>query len=146
MDHIEYNTDKVIAIANKVIKVYGWNNKKDVCTIARMVKEKSDINGEPLPYEWNGQILDYNRAYSTAERVIDYYKNFEMTDTDYQIVAKIKDGFKKHLFQLIHGKDVPSYISLTMKLLNYKTIDAEYVGLVASWPHTVNKKKEVVNE
>jgi hypothetical protein len=32
-----------------------------------------------------------------------------------------------------------------MKLLNHKTIDADYVGLVASWPYTVNKKKEVVN-
>jgi len=144
-DANEYEVDKVIAIADKVIKVYGYCNTKSLNRIARMLKEKSDITGEPLPYKHFGTVLDYNNAYTTAERVKDYYKDFEMTDTDYQIVAKIKDGFKKHLFQLIHGKDVPSYISLTMKLLNYKTIDAEYVGLVASWPYSVNKKKEVVN-
>ena len=110
-----------------------------------MLKEKSDITGKPLPYEYYGDVVDYNNAYTTAERVKDYYDGFEMTDTDYQVVAKIKDGFKKHLFTVINGKDVPSYIKVTMKLMNVKTIEAEYVGLVASWPHTVNKKKEVVN-
>ena len=110
-----------------------------------MLKEKSDITGKPLPYEYYGDVVDYNNAYTTAERVKDYYNDFEMTDTDYQVVAKIKDGFKKHLFTIINGKDVPSYIELTMKLLSHKTIDPEYVGLVASWPYTVNKKKEVVN-
>ena len=110
-----------------------------------MLKEKSDITGKPLPYEYYGDVVDYNNAYTTAERVKDYYDGFEMTDTDYQVVAKIKDGFKKHLFTIINGKDVPSYIELTMKLLSHKTIDPEYVGLVASWPYTVNKKKEVVN-
>ena len=110
-----------------------------------MLKEKSDITGKPLPYEYYGDVVDYNNAYTTAERVKDYYDSFEMTDTDYQVVAKIKDGFKKHLFTVINGKDVPSYIKVTMKLMNVKTIEAEYVGLVASWPYTVNKKKEVVN-
>ena len=80
MDNIEYNTNKVIAIANKVIKVYGWVTKKDKCMIASMLKQQSDITGKPLPYEWNGSVVDYNRAYSTAERVKDYYKHFEMTD------------------------------------------------------------------
>jgi hypothetical protein len=135
----------VIAIADKVIKVYGYCNTKGLNRLARMLKEKSDITGKPLPYEYYGDVVDYNNAYTTAERVKDYYDSFEMTDTDYQVVAKIKDGFKKHLFTVINGKDVPSYINLTMKLLNHKTIDADYVGLVASWPYTVNKKKEVVN-
>ena len=141
----DYEVDKVIAIADKVIKVYGYCNTKGLNRLARMLKEKSDITGKPLPYEYYGDVVDYNNAYTTAERVKDYYNDFEMTDTDYQVVAKIKDGFKKHLCTIINGKDVPSYIELTMKLLNHKTIDAEYVGLVASWPHTVNKKKEVVN-
>ena len=135
----------MIAIADKVIKVYGYCNTKGLNRLARMLKEKSDITGKPLPYEYYGDVVDYNNAYTTAERVKDYYNDFEMTDTDYQLVAKIKDGFKEHLFTIINGKDVPSYISLTMKLLNHKTIDADYVGLVASWPYTVNKKKEVVN-
>ena len=141
----DYEVDKVIAIADKVIKVYGYCNTKGLNRLARMLKEKSDITGKPLPYEYYGDVVDYNNAYTTAERVKDYYNDFEMTDTDYQVVAKIKDGFKKHLFTIINGKDVPSYIELTMKLLSHKTIDAEYVGLVASWPYTVNKKKEVVN-
>ena len=135
----------MIAIADKVIKVYGYCNTKGLNRLARMLKEKSDITGKPLPYEYYGDVVDYNNAYTTAERVKDYYDSFEMTDTDYQVVAKIKDGFKKHLFTVINGKDVPSYINLTMKLLNHKTIDPEYVGLVASWPYTVNMKKEVVN-
>tara|TARA_R100000697_G_scaffold43672_1_gene56824 strand:+ start:1488 stop:1898 length:411 start_codon:yes stop_codon:yes gene_type:complete len=135
----------VIAIADKVIKVYGYCNTKGLNRLARMLKEKSDITGKPLPYEYYGDVVDYNNAYTTAERVKDYYDSFEMTDTDYQVVAKIKDGFKKHLFTVINGKDVPSYIKVTMKLMNVKTIEAEYVGLVASWPYTVNKKKEVVN-
>ena len=141
----DYKVDKVIAIADKVIKVYGYCNTKGLNRLARMLKEKSDITGKPLPYEYYGDVVDYNNAYTTAERVKDYYNDFEMTDTDYQVVAKIKDGFKKHLFTIINGKDVPSYIELTMKLLSHKTIDPEYVGLVASWPYTVNKKKEVVN-
>ena len=141
----DYEVDKVIAIADKVIKVYGYCNTKGLNRLARMLKEKSDITGKPLPYEYYGDVVDYNNAYTTAERVKDYYNDFEMTDTDYQVVAKIKDGFKKHLFTIINGKDVPSYIELTMKLLSHKTIDADYVGLVASWPYTVNKKKEVVN-
>ena len=141
----DYEVDKVIAIADKVIKVYGYCNTKGLNRLARMLKEKSDITGKPLPYEYYGDVVDYNNAYTTAERVKDYYHDFEMTDTDYQVVAKIKDGFKKHLFTIINGKDVPSYIELTMKLLSHKTIDPEYVGLVASWPYTVNKKKEVVN-
>ena len=141
----DYEVDKVIAIADKVIKVYGYCNTKGLNRLARMLKEKSDITGKPLPYEYYGDVVDYNNAYTTAERVKDYYNDFEMTDTDYQVVAKIKDGFKKHLFTIINGKDVPSYIELTMKLLSHQTIDAEYVGLVASWPYTVNKKKEVVN-
>ena len=141
----DYEVDKVIAIADKVIKVYGYCNTKGLNRLARMLKEKSDITGKPLPYEYYGDVVDYNNAYTTAERVKDYYDSFEMTDTDYQVVAKIKDGFKKHLFTVINGKDVPSYIKVTMKLMNVKTIEAEYVGLVASWPHTVNKKKEVVN-
>ena len=141
----DYEVDKVIAIADKVIKVYGYCNTKGLNRLARMLKEKSDITGKPLPYEYYGDVVDYNNAYTTAERVKDYYNDFEMTDTDYQVVAKIKDGFKKHLFTIINGKDVPSYIELTMKLLSHKTIDAEYVGLVASWPYTVNKKKEVAN-
>ena len=141
----DYEVDKVIAIADKVIKVYGYCNTKGLNRLARMLKEKADITGKPLPYEYYGDVVDYNNAYTTAERVKDYYNDFEMTDTDYQVVAKIKDGFKKHLFTIINGKDVPSYIELTMKLLSHKTIDAEYVGLVASWPYTVNKKKEVVN-
>jgi hypothetical protein len=141
----DYEVDKVIAIADKVIKVYGYCNTKGLNRLARMLKEKSDITGKPLPYEYYGDVVDYNNAYTTAERVKDYYNDFEMTDTDYQVVAKIKDGFKKHLFTIINGKDVPSYIELTMKLLSHKTIDPEYVGLVASWPYTVNKKKEVVN-
>ena len=141
----DYEVDKVVAIADKVIKVYGYCNTKGLNRLARMLKEKSDITGKPLPYEYYGDVVDYNNAYTTAERVKDYYNDFEMTDTDYQVVAKIKDGFKKHLFTIINGKDVPSYIELTMKLLSHKTIDAEYVGLVASWPYTVNKKKEVVN-
>ena len=141
----DYEVDKVIAIANKVIKVYGYCNTKGLDRLARMLKEKSDLSGKPMPYEHLGTPVDYNNAYTTAERVKDYYNDFEMTDTDYQVVAKIKDGFKEHLFTIINGKDVPSYIELTMKLLNHKTIDAEYVGLVASWPYTVNKKKEVVN-
>ena len=141
----DYEVDKVIAIADKVIKVYGYCNTKGLNRLARMLKEKSDITGKPLPYEYYGDVVDYNNAYTTAERVKDYYNDFEMTDTDYQVVEKIKDGFKKHLFTIINGKDVPSYIELTMKLLSHKTIDAEYVGLVASWPYTVNKKKEVVN-
>ena len=141
----DYEVDKVIAIANKVIKVYGYCNTKGLDRLARMLKEKSDLSGKPMPYEHLGTPVDYNNAYTTAERVKDYYNDFEMTDTDYQVVAKIKDGFKKHLFTIINGKDVPSYIELTMKLLSHKTIDAEYVGLVASWPYTVNKKKEVVN-
>ena len=135
----------MIAIADKVIKVYGYCNTKGLNRLARMLKEKSDITGKPLPYEYYGDVVDYNNAYTTAERVKDYYNDFEMTDTDYQVVAKIKDGFKKHLFTIINGKDVPSYIELTMKLLSHQTIDPEYVGLVASWPYTVNKKKEVVN-
>ena len=135
----------MIAIADKVIKVYGYCNTKGLNRLARMLKEKSDITGKPLPYEYYGDVVDYNNAYTTAERVKDYYDSFEMTDTDYQVVAKIKDGFKKHLFTIINGKDVPSYIELTMKLLSHKTIDPEYVGLVASWPYTVNMKKEVVN-
>ena len=135
----------MIAIADKVIKVYGYCNTKGLNRLARMLKEKSDITGKPLPYEYYGDVVDYNNAYTTAERVKDYYNDFEMTDTDYQVVAKIKDGFKKHLFTVINGKDVPSYIKVTMKLMNVKTIEAEYVGLVASWPYTVNKKKEVVN-
>ena len=141
----DYEVDKVIAIADKVIKVYGYCNTKGLNRLARMLKEKSDITGKPLPYEYYGDVVDYNNAYTTAERVKDYYMDFEMTDTDYQVVAKIKDGFKKHLFTIINGKDVPSYIELTMKLLSHQTIDPEYVGLVASWPYTVNKKKEVVN-
>ena len=141
----DYEVDKVIAIADKVIKVYGYCNTKGLNRLARMLKEKSDITGKPLPYEYYGDVVDYNNAYTTAERVKDYYDSFEMTDTDYQVVAKIKDGFKKHLFTVINGKDVPSYIKVTMKLMNVKTIEAEYVGLVASWPYTVNKKKEVVN-
>ena len=141
----EYEVDKVVAIADKVIKVYGYCNTKGLDNLARMLKEKSDITGKPLPYEYYGDVVDYNNAYTTAERVKDYYNDFEMTDTDYQVVAKIKEGFKKHLFTIINGKDVPSYITLTMKLLNQNTIDPEYVGLVASWPYTVNKKKEVVN-
>ena len=141
----DYKVDKVIAIADKVIKVYGYCNTKGLNRLARMLKEKSDITGKPLPYEYYGDVVDYNNAYTTAERVKDYYDSFEMTDTDYQVVAKIKDGFKKHLFTVINGKDVPSYIKVTMKLMNVKTIEAEYVGLVASWPYTVNKKKEVVN-
>lgn len=141
----DYEVDKVIAIADKVIKVYGYCNTKGLNRLARMLKEKSDITGKPLPYEYYGDVVDYNNAYTTAERVKDYYNDFEMTDTDYQVVAKIKDSFKKHLFTIINGKDVPSYIELTMKLLSHKTIDPEYVGLVASWPYTVNKKKEVVN-
>jgi hypothetical protein len=141
----DYEVDKVIAIADKVIKVYGYCNTKGLNRLARMLKEKSDITGKPLPYEYYGDVVDYNNAYTTAERVKDYYNDFEMTDTDYQVIAKIKDGFKKHLFTIINGKDVPSYIELTMKLLSHKTIDPEYVGLVASWPYTVNKKKEVVN-
>ena len=141
----DYEVDKVVAIADKVIKVYGYCNTKGLNTLARMLKEKSDITGKPLPYEYYGDVVDYNNAYTTAERVKDYYNDFEMTDTDYQVVAKIKDGFKKHLFTIINGKDVPSYIELTMKLLSHQTIDPEYVGLVASWPYTVNKKKEVVN-
>ena len=135
----------MIAIADKVIKIYGYCNTKGLNRLARMLKEKSDITGKPLPYEYYGDVVDYNNAYTTAERVKDYYDDFEMTDTDYQVVAKIKDGFKKHLFTVINGKDVPSYIKVTMKLMNVKTIEAEYVGLVASWPYTVNKKKEVVN-
>ena len=141
----DYEVDKVIAIADKVIKVYGYCNTKGLNRLARMLKEKSDITGKPLPYEYYGDVVDYNNAYTTAERVKDYYDGFEMTDTDYQVVAKIKDGFKKHLFTVINGTDVPSYIKVTMKLMNVKTIEAEYVGLVASWPYTVNKKKEVVN-
>ena len=141
----DYEVDKVIAIADKVIKIYGYCNTKGLNRLARMLKEKSDITGKPLPYEYYGDVVDYNNAYTTAERVKDYYNDFEMTDTDYQVVAKIKEGFKEHLFTIINGKDVPSYIELTMKLLSHKTIDAEYVGLVASWPYTVNKKKEVVN-
>ena len=141
----DYEVDKVVAIADKVIKVYGYCNTKGLNRLARMLKEKSDITGKPLPYEYYGDVVNYNNAYTTAERVKDYYNDFEMTDTDYQVVAKIKDGFKKHLFTIINGKDVPSYIELTMKLLSHKTIDPEYVGLVASWPYTVNKKKEVVN-
>ena len=141
----DYEVDKVVAIADKVIKVYGYCNTKGLNTLARMLKEKSDITGKPLPYEYYGDVVDYNNAYTTAERVKDYYNDFDMTDTDYQVVAKIKDGFKKHLFTIINGKDVPSYIELTMKLLSHQTIDPEYVGLVASWPYTVNKKKEVVN-
>jgi hypothetical protein len=141
----DYEVDKVVAIADKVIKVYGYCNTKGLDRLARMLKEKSDITGKPLPYDHLGTTVDYNNAYTTAERVKDYYNDFEMTDTDYQVVAKIKEGFKKHLFTIINGKDVPSYIELTMKLLSHKTIDAEYVGLVASWPYTVNKKKEVVN-
>ena len=141
----DYEVDKVIAIADKVIKVYGYCNTKGLNRLARMLKEKSDITGKPLPYEYYGDVVDYNNAYTTAERVKDYYNDFEMTDTDYQVVAKIKDGFKKHLFTIINGKDVPSYIELTMKLLSHQTIDPEYVGLVASWPYTVHTKKEVVN-
>ena len=141
----DYEVDKVIAIADKVIKVYGYCNTKGLNRLARMLKEKSDITGKPLPYEYYGDVVDYNNAYTTAERVKDYYNDFEMTDTDYQVVAKIKDGFKKHLFTIINGEDVPSYIELTMKLLSHQTIDPEYVGLVASWPYTVNKKKKVVN-
>ena len=141
----DYEVDKVVAIADKVIKVYGYCNTKGLNRLARMLKEKSDITGKPLPYEYYGDVVEYNNAYTTAERVKDYYNDFEMTDTDYQVVAKIKEGFKEHLFTIINGKDVPSYINLTMKLLNHKTIDADYVGLVASWPYTVNMKKEVVN-
>ncbi len=141
----EYEVDKVVAIADKVIKVYGYCNTKGIDRLARMLKEKSDITGKPMPYEYYGDVVDYNNAYTTAERVKDYYNDFEMTDTDYQVVTKIKDGFKEHLFTIINGQDVPSYIELTMKLLTQNTIDPEYVGLVASWPYTVNKKKEVAN-
>ena len=141
----DYEVDKVVAIADKVIKVYGYCNTKGLDRLARMLKEKSDITGKPMPYDHLGTPVNYNNAYTTAERVKDYYNDFEMTDTDYQEAAKIKDGFKKHLFTIINGKDVPSYINVTMKLLNHKTIDAEYVGLVASWPYTVHTKKEVVN-
>ena len=141
----DYEVDKVIAIANKVIKVYGYCNTKGLDRLARMLKEKSDITGKPMPYDHLGTPVNYNNAYTTAERVKDYYNDFEMTDIDYQEAAKIKDGFKKHLFTIINGNDVPSYINVTMKLLNHKTIDAEYVGLVASWPYTVHTKKEVVN-
>ena len=144
-DASEYEVDKVIAIADKVIKVYGYCNTKGLDRLARLLKEKSDLTGKPMPYDHLGTPVNYNNAYTTGERVKDYYNDFEMTDTDYQVVAKIKEGFKKYLFTIINGKDVPSYITLTMKLLNQNTIDPEYVGLVASWPYTVNKKKEVVN-
>ena len=145
MDNIEYNTNKVIAIANKVIKVYGWVTKKDRCTIASMLKQQSDITGKPMPYEWNGAVVDYNRAYTTAERVKDYYKNFEMTDTDQQVVEKIKDHFKIYLFKII-GETTSSFQHLTTKLLQQETVDEEYIGIVSSWPHIVNdKQKEVEN-
>ena len=47
----DYEVDKVVAIADKVIKVYGYCNTKGLNRLARMLKEKSDITGKPLPYE-----------------------------------------------------------------------------------------------
>ena len=38
----EYEVDKVIAIADKVIKVYGYCNTKGLDRLARLLKEKSD--------------------------------------------------------------------------------------------------------
>ena len=38
----DYEVDKVIAIADKVIKVYGYCNTKGLNRLARMLKEKSD--------------------------------------------------------------------------------------------------------
>ena len=113
--------------------------------IASMLKQQSDITGKPLPYEWNGSVVDYNRAYSTAERVKDYYKHFEMTDTDQQVVEKIKDHFKIYLFKII-SETTSSFQHLTTKLLQQETVDEEYIGIVSSWPHIVNEKqKEVEN-
>ena len=56
-DPNEYEVDKVIAIADKVIKVYGYCNTKSLNRIARMLKEKSDITGEPLPYKHFGDVI-----------------------------------------------------------------------------------------
>ena len=97
----DYEVDKVIAIADKVIKVYGYCNTKGLDKLARLLKEKSDLTGKPMPYDHLGTPVNYNNAYTTGERVKDYYNDFEMTDTDYQVVAKIKEGFKKHLFTII---------------------------------------------
>ena len=64
----DYEVDKVIAIADKVIKVYGYCNTKGLNRLARMLKEKSDITGKPLPYEYYVDVVDYNNDYNIAER------------------------------------------------------------------------------
>ena len=121
----------------------------------KLTEWKKDLvrtNNEAL---YNSSLDDNSTSADIVDQASSYTeKNVEMRAINRQIkliskidsaLKKIKDGFKKHLFTIINGKDVPSYINVTMKLLNHKTIDAEYVGLVASWPYTVNKKKEVVN-
>ena len=103
----EYEVDKVVAIADKVIKVYGYCNTKGLDNLARMLKEKSDITGKPLPYEYYGDVVDSNC-------IIDLFKKIR-PDEVYNLAAQ---SHVQISFQ------IPDYTSQVNAIGTLKILDA----------------------
>ena len=139
-----YNVDEIIVLSHQIINMYGYVKKTDIDKMARLHLEKSTLSGTPLPItygEWNPKELDYNKAFSTTERVLDYIKTYKPKPGDAELVQGIKDNFKRLVLKILGGTATP-FQEKTAMLLNKKEVEHAFVGVICSWPYIVQKRKE----
>ena len=142
-----YNIDHLIALSHQLINMYGYVRSNEIDKLARLHLEKSNANGLPLPVthgEWAPKELDYNKAFSTMERVLDYYDTYEPKESDAELVVKIKADFKRIVLKILGGT-ATKFQEMTANILSKEEIEQYQVGVVCSWPYIVQKRKEKVN-
>lgn len=139
-----YKVDDIIALSHQIINMYGYVRKNEIDKMARLSLEKANLEGMPLPVthgEWNPKKLDYNKAFSTTERVLDYIKDYKPKEGDAELVQGIKDSFKRLVFKVIGG-NATKFQEMTASILNKKEVEEYQVGVICSWPYIVQKRKE----
>ncbi len=142
-----YKVNEIIALSHQIINMYGYVKKTEIDKMARLHLEKSNLEGMPLPVttgEWNPKELDYNKAFSTTERVLDYIKTYKLKPGDTELVQGIKDNFKRLVLKILGGTATP-FQEKTAMLLNKEEVEHAFVGVICSWPYIVQKRKERAN-
>ena len=144
---MKYKLDTLIALSHQLINMYGYVKKTEIDKLARLSLEKSNLEGTPLPIthgEWNPKELDYNKAFSTTERVLDYYKDYTPKEGDAEKVKMIKADFKRLVLKILGGT-ATSFQEMTANILIKEEIEQYQVGIVCSWPYIVQKRKEKID-
>ena len=139
-----YKVDDIIALSHQIINMYGYVRKNEIDKMARIHLKKSTLSGTPLPIthgEWNPKELDYNKAFSTAERVADYIKTYKPKPGDKELVEKIKADFRRLVFKVLSG-NATKFQEMTASILNKEEVEQYQLGIICSWPYIVQKRKE----